>query len=162
MADALIPGMTTEQTRAWRALMGMTTWLPAALDIQLQRDAGISNAEYGALSALALAETRSMRLTELARMANSALSRISKMVSRFEEQGWVRREADPDDRRATRAVLTRDGYRKVAAATPDHVEFVQRLVFAALTPEQIRGLAEAAESITAAAGPDGACSSRMS
>jgi DNA-binding MarR family transcriptional regulator len=141
--------------------MGMTTWLPAALDLQLQRDAGISNAEYGALSALALTETRSLRLNELARVANSALSRISKMVSRFEEQGWVRREPDPDDRRATRAVLTRDGYRKVAAATPDHVEFIRRLVFDALTSEQIRTLAETAQAITVAAGPDGACASRM-
>lgn len=160
--DAQIPGMNGEESRAWRALMGMTTWLPAALDIQLQRDAGISNAEYGALSALALADTRSMRLTELARMANSALSRISKMVSRFEEQGWVRRETDPDDRRATRAVLTREGYRKVAAATPDHVAFIRGLVFDALTPPQIRDLATTAETIADAAGPDGACASRMS
>lgn len=156
-----IPGLSAEESTAWMFLMGMTIWLPAALDAQLSRDEGISNFEYGALSALARSDCRSMRIKDLARMANGSFPRLSKMIDRFEKQGWVTRRPDPDDGRATRAVLTAEGLRKVAAATPAHIALARQLVFDQLTPEQVEQLTTIAEKIFAAAGPDGACASRM-
>jgi DNA-binding MarR family transcriptional regulator len=156
-----IPGLSAEESTAWMSLMAMTMWLPAALDVQLSRDEGISNFEYGALSALARSEGRSLRIKDLARMANGSFPRLSKMIDRFEKQGWVTRQPDPDDGRATRAVLTDAGLRKVASATPGHIALARQLVFDQLTPAQVAQLTAIAAKIFGAAGPDGACASRL-
>lgn len=46
------------------------------------------------------------------------LSHLSRVVSRLERAGWVRRIPDPTDGRCTLARLTDEGWRKVAAAVP--------------------------------------------
>ena len=143
------------------ALIGTTIWLPAALDLQLQRDSGISHFEFGVMSALVRQPGDTMRMKELALRTNSALSRLSRVVDRLDGHGWVEREPDPDDGRVTLAVLTAAGRRKVASATPGHVAAVRSLVFDQMSPDQIRGLAEALSKVVEATGPRGACSSRM-
>ncbi len=51
-----------------------------------------------------------VRLTELACALGLDPSSVSRQVSSLERSGWVRREDDPDDRRATRLVLTATGH----------------------------------------------------
>jgi len=157
-----LPGLSEEETASWMALIGTTMWLPAALDLQLQRDAGISHFEYGVMSALVHQPKQTMRMKELARATNSALSRLSRVVDRLAAQGWIERHPDPDDGRVTLAVLTRSGRRKVAAATPGHIATVRALVFDRMTREQTDELGALLSGIVEAAGPDGACASRMS
>jgi len=152
-----IPGLDREETEAWRALIGVTVWLPAALDLQLQRDSGITHFEYGVMSALVHQTNQAMRMKELARVTNSALSRLSKVIDRLTAQGWIERLPDPDDGRVTQAVLTRAGRRKVATATPGHISTVRALVFDRITPEQARDMRATLDAIIEAAGPDGAC-----
>jgi DNA-binding MarR family transcriptional regulator len=113
------------------------------------------------MSALVHQPKQSMRMKELARATNSALSRLSRVVDRLTAQGWVERHPDPDDGRVTLAVLTRDGRRKVAAATPGHIATVRALVFDQMTPQQTRDLGAMLTKVVAASGPDGACASRM-
>jgi len=161
MKPAALPGLNSEETASWMALIGSTIWLPAALDLQLQRDAGISHFEYGVMSALVHQPKQSMRMKDLARATNSALSRLSKVVDRLGAQGWVERRPDPGDGRVTLAVLTREGRRKVAAATPGHIATVRSLVFDRISPEQVQQLREILSEVVEAAGPDGACASRM-
>lgn len=121
---------------------GVLTTLPSALDAQLQRDAGISNFEYFVLAMLSQAPDRSLRMSALAGMAHGSLSRLSHVVTRLERRGWVRRETCPHDGRFTNAILTEDGWRKVVAAAPGHVETVRQLVVEPLTAAQIRQLGE--------------------
>jgi hypothetical protein len=45
-----------------------------------------------------------------------------------------------DDGRGYSAVLTDAGYDMIVATAPGHVEEVRRLVFDALTPEQVQAL----------------------
>jgi DNA-binding MarR family transcriptional regulator len=97
------------EAAAWMPLMSTIMWLPAALDVQLRRDAGITHVEYGVLSSLSTATDRTMRLRELARIANSTLSRLSKVVDRLSDHGWVERRPDPEDGRSTLATLTEEG-----------------------------------------------------
>lgn len=156
-----IPGLNPEESESWMALISTTMWLPAALDIQLQRDAKISHFEYGVMSALVHQRKQSMRMKELARATNSALSRLSRVVDRLAANGWVERRPDPDDGRVTLAVLTRQGRRKVAEATPGHIATVRSLVFDRMTPEETRELGRLLSGIVEAAGPDGACASRL-
>jgi DNA-binding MarR family transcriptional regulator len=129
-----------DDLETWAALATVLEWLPAALDAQLQRDAGLSHFEYGILFALADAHDRTLRMSILAGYANSSLTRLSRAVARLEARGWVRREPDPGDGRYTLATLTDLGGKKFDQATPGHVQTVNRLILDPLTQPQARQL----------------------
>ena len=132
--------LTAEEQAAWRSVVALLIRLPAAIEAELQRDAGISQFEYLVLSGLSEAPNRTLRMSDLAAMASGSLSRLSHVVSRLEARGWVRREACPGDGRFINAVLTDDGWAKVVATAPGHVAAVRRLLIDVLTPEQLREL----------------------
>ena len=134
--------LTDEEQDAWRQLAGVMTRLPAVLDAQLQRDAGLTHFGYWVLAMLSEAPDRQLRMSELAARSNSSLSRLSHGVTRLVAQGWVRRERAPNDGRGAVAVLTEAGWDKLVSAAPSHVESVRRLVFDALEPEQVPLLAQ--------------------
>ncbi|WP_405721208.1 MarR family transcriptional regulator [Streptomyces sp. NBC_01537] len=135
--------LTPGEKDVWMALAGVVIKLPAALDAQLQRDAGLSHFEYLVLAALSDAPGRLLRMSHLADLVKGSLSRLSHVVKRLEQRGWVRREACPSDGRYTNAILTDDGYAKVVASAPGHVETVRALVFDALGDEQLGQLRSA-------------------
>jgi DNA-binding MarR family transcriptional regulator len=143
-----------EERQAWLALAGTLTRLPAALDAQLRRDAGISHFEYQVLALLSEAPGRTLRMSALATMAEGSLPRLSQVVARLEQRGWVRRTPDPADGRYTLAILTGQGEAKVTEAAPGHVDEVRRLVFDPLTKAQSRQLREIGRRIMRAIGPD--------
>lgn len=134
--------LTDEQSAAWLVLMSLSTWLPAALDAQLQRAAGLTHVEYGVLAALSMAPERQARMSAVASFSNVNLSHLSRIVARLEKSGWVRRTPDPTDGRSTLAILTPAGWDKVVASAPGHAEEAQRLVFDNLTATQVRQLTE--------------------
>lgn len=139
--------LTADQRLAWLDMVRVLTRLPAALDAQLERDAGVSFFEYHVLSMLSELPDRTLRMSRLAQLTSASLSRLSNVVKRMEARGLVRREPDPDDRRATRAVLTDAGMSLVAAAAPAHVTTVRELIVDALTPTQLAQLHAAHEGI---------------
>ncbi len=134
--------LSDEQQTAWRRLAAVTMLLPAALESQLQRDADLTHFAYWVMAMLSEAPGRALRMSELAAMANGSQSRLSHLVARLEERGWVRRERVGDDRRGYVAVLTDAGYDKVVRSAPGHVEEVQSMVFDALTARQVAQLDE--------------------
>ncbi|WP_166351149.1 MarR family transcriptional regulator [Phytoactinopolyspora limicola] len=132
---------------AWLPLAALMTKLPAALDAQLRRDAGISHFEYFVLAMLSEAAEHTHRMSALAERTSSSLSRLSHVVKRLEQRGWVRRAPCPADGRYTNAILTDAGWEKVVATAPGHVDIVRRLVIDALTEEQIGQLRDIGRSI---------------
>ena len=149
--------LDADERAAWLSLAGVVTLLPGALDAQLQRDAGLSHFEYMVLAMLSERPNRTVRMSELAALANGSLSRLSHVARRLEEQGYLVREACTEDRRATNAILTDTGYAKVVATAPGHVEAVRRLVFDALSPEQRGQLQTIGERILGRVNPGGSC-----
>ena len=141
-----------DERETWLALVGVIVRLPAALDAQLRRDAGLSHFEYQILAALSMAEDRTLQMTDIARFAESSLSRLSHACARLEAQGWITRSADPVDKRIKRATLTDAGHAKVVATAPGHVEAVRTLVFDPLTKQQIKQIRDAATRILGAIG----------
>ncbi|MHA3700848.1 MarR family winged helix-turn-helix transcriptional regulator [Jatrophihabitans sp. YIM 134969] len=139
--------LTPEQVEQWLAVARLTVELPWALESQLQRDARISWPEYMTMAMLSEAPAHTMRMSELAEVTNASLSRLSHLVTRLEGRGWVRRETDPRDGRATIAILTEDGYAKVVATAPAHAANVRRLVVDALSPAQLRSMAASSNRI---------------
>jgi DNA-binding MarR family transcriptional regulator len=146
--------LDAEESQAWRALAKTLARLPASLDAQLRRDAGISHFEYDVLALLSEAPGRTLRMSELAMWAGGSLPRLSQVVARLEQRGWVRRTPDPADGRYTLATLTGQGQAKVAEAAPGHVQEVRRLVFDPLTKAQSRQLREISRRIIRAIDPD--------
>jgi DNA-binding MarR family transcriptional regulator len=129
-----------EEQHAWLAFVSTVVRLPAALDAQMQRDAGISHYEYFVLAGLSMAADRTLRMSDLAEFTQATLPRLSNVVARLEKRGWVRRTPDPADGRYTLAILTEQGWAKVVESAPGHVEEVRRLVFDPLTKAQQRQL----------------------
>lgn len=134
----------------WLSLWGVLEWLPVRLDAQLREEAGVSLAEYNALSQISIAPDASIRMSRLAVVANMKLPHLSRVITRLEKAGWVRRIPDPADGRYTLAQLTEGGIDKVRDTAPGHVEAVRRYVFDGLSPEQAAALGEAAARIVEA------------
>jgi DNA-binding MarR family transcriptional regulator len=132
--------LTEEELQTWLALVGVLIKLPAALDEQLQRDAGMNHFEYLALMGLSRHEDHSVRMSELAVLTNGSLSRLSQVISRLEKRGWVRRAPDPTDGRCTLAILTEAGLSKLLETVPGNADEIRRLVFDPLTKAQLRQL----------------------
>jgi DNA-binding MarR family transcriptional regulator len=132
--------LDADERRTWMALVSVMIRLPAALDEQLRRDAGISHFEYQVLAGLSEAPARTLRMSVLATLTEGSLPRLSQVVRRLEHRGWVARSPDPGDGRSTLARLTDDGWAKVVATAPGHVAEVRRLVFDPLSRAQGRQL----------------------
>jgi DNA-binding MarR family transcriptional regulator len=147
--------LTEEEQQTWFALAGMITWLPDALDAQLQRDAGINHFEYQVMAMLSMSPERTLRMSEVAALANGSLTRLSRTVDRLDKRGWVTRRPDPADGRFTLAILTDAGWDKIVATAPGHVAEVRRLAFDPLTKAQLRQLRQIATRIRQAVHPDG-------
>jgi DNA-binding MarR family transcriptional regulator len=141
------PWLSTTEQELWVALAGVLIKLPGVLDAQLQRDSGLNLFEYFVLSSLSQAEDRTMRMSSLASLVNGSLSRLSNVVKRLEQRGWVRREPAPDNGRHTNAVLTDTGWQLVQAAAPGHVRAVRHFVLDALTPAQSCAVADVSRTI---------------
>jgi DNA-binding MarR family transcriptional regulator len=144
--------LSDEQQAAWRPFVALLVRLPAALDAQLQKDAGITQFDYLVLSGLSEAQDRTLRMSDLAATANSSLSRLSHVVSRLEARGWVRREPSPCDGRSINAVLTEEGWQKVVATAPGHVAAVRELLIDTLTEEEFEQLGAISARVLAAQG----------
>jgi DNA-binding MarR family transcriptional regulator len=128
--------------------------LPAALGEQLQRDSGLRLMEYYVLAGLSDQPGHTLRMSNLAGLANSELSRLSHMVQRLERRGLVTREPDPDDKRFTRVVLTGEGLALLEGAAPEHVALVKALIFDVLDEDQQHGLRAAARLVVGHLGND--------
>jgi DNA-binding MarR family transcriptional regulator len=92
-----------------------------------------------------MADDRTLRMSELSELAGGSLSRLSNVIKRLEQRGFVQREPDSDDGRYTNAILTSSGWEKVVAAAPGHVAAVRHLVVDPLGPTQITALGQIGE-----------------
>ena len=150
------------EQRTWRAFLATTELLADALDRQLQADAGLTLAAYVVLAILSEAPGRALRMSELAWRTNSSQSRLSHVVARHEERGWVRREKCPTDKRGNIAVLTDAGFSALVSAAPGHVTAVRRLFFDRMTGAQVRQLRAICEAALAGLDPAGSLSAALS
>ncbi|MDG9673720.1 MarR family transcriptional regulator [Micromonospora sp. DH14] len=134
------PWLTPDEKDAWSGLVSLVLLLPGRLEAPLQHAAGLTLFDYLTLSHMSEAPERRLRMSELAYLTNGSLSRLSNVVKRFEQRGWVQRFPDPADGRYTIAALTDTGYGVVVAAAPTHVRSVRQFVLDALSPADQRAL----------------------
>jgi DNA-binding MarR family transcriptional regulator len=139
--------LTPSELSSWLSVVRLMTRLPWAIDAQLQRDADLSMIEYMSMAILSEQPDRTLRMSELAELTSVSLSRLSHLIKRLENRGYVRREPDPSDGRFTHAILLDQGMRKLESAAPGHVAHVRRLVIDNLSAERMRRLGQDAERI---------------
>jgi DNA-binding MarR family transcriptional regulator len=152
MADD-VPWLSPDELRSWIALSVLLEALPAAIDAQLKRDAGLNSFEYQVMAGLSEAPGHAIRMSALAAFASGSPSRLSHAVGRLEKQGFVVRRSPEDDPRAVEAVLTPAGMAKMKKCAPDHVREARRLVVDVLTPTQMDQLGRIARKVLAVAAP---------
>ncbi|MCV7430550.1 MarR family winged helix-turn-helix transcriptional regulator [Mycolicibacterium bacteremicum] len=133
------PWLNQDEKDAWTGLVSLMLLLPGKLEAPL-RQVDLTLFEYLTLSHISDAPDRRIRMSELAFLANGSLSRLSNVVKRFEQRGWVTRSPDPEDGRYTLATLTEPGYRLVVEAAPIHVRAVRELVLDPLTAGDLAAL----------------------
>jgi DNA-binding MarR family transcriptional regulator len=136
--------LDADQQQAWRHLVALIMTLPAAIDSDLQRTAGLTMFEYTVLANLSEADEATLRMTELAYKANSSLSRLSHVISRLANRGWILKRPCTNDGRVSEVVLTEAGLAKVVHAAPGHARLVRKLVIEPLTRPQLTALGASA------------------
>jgi DNA-binding MarR family transcriptional regulator len=146
--------LDAREQKAWRAYLVASSRLQEVLDRELQAQSGMPHTYYMILAMLSEAPEHGIKMTELAQVLKSSVSRLSHAVRKLEEAGWIRRDADPADGRVTYACLTPEGLRVLKEAAPGHVTTVVDNVFDRLSDDQVEQLYEISAAIIGAVAPE--------
>jgi DNA-binding MarR family transcriptional regulator len=120
----------------WDTWMRAQRLLTRELERGLQRDCGISKAEFSLLVTLWQAAGREMRVGELSESLDWDKSRVSHQLTRMENRGFVKRTQYGADGRRAGIELTAEGRRAAENAVLVHAGNIRRHVLDSLTPEQ--------------------------
>lgn len=132
--------LTEEELASWFPLAGVMLKLNPALDSQLQRDSDMTHFDYLCLAMLSEESEWTSTMSALAARTNASLSRLSHVITKLEKRGWVCRSRSDVSRRVTMVRMTDEGYAKLVAAAPGHVETVRSLIYEGLTVEDVAHL----------------------
>lgn len=137
------------QRRAWRAFYKTYWAIVPLMDEDLRRDAGMDLATYNALVHTHLEGPGGIRMKDMARNATLSTSGVTALVDRLERQGLVRRNPDPDDRRATRITLTDEGRERARVAAHVHVASIEHRFASRISEDDAVALATVLEAVEA-------------
>ncbi len=146
--------LTESQQRAWRVYLQGTTLLTDTLDRDLREKHGLSLPEYEILVRLSESGDHALRMAELADSVKNSRSRITHTVKRLESAGFVVRRSCPSDGRGVIAVLTDNGFAKLVAAAPDHVESVRTALIDGVAEEDIAAVGRVFSTVAERLGTD--------
>src|SRR3974390_1142589 len=136
--DAFSPA----EFRAWRGLIRLRETTMREIDRRLRKHGDLSLADYGVLITLVTAPQLKLRMSELGARRMLTPSGITRVVTRLEDRGLIRREADPADGRASLAALTRTGLEALRHAQVIHHEVVRELYLQRLSARDLDRLAQ--------------------
>ena len=137
--------LSAEEQHIWRGYLAMVSRLQAAMNRQLQRDCGLSLADYDVL--VELSERGPLRMYQLADALAWEQSRLSHQLRRMRDRGLVVRHGSDDDRRGATVELTEGGRDALQAAAPGHAELVRAMVFDGISATQLRAFGARIETV---------------
>lgn len=137
----------------WRSFTTMRRQLDLALEQQLQRDAGISRADFEILLAIFEAPEKQLRARELVDRLGWEKSRVSHQVTRMEHRNLVTRRECDSDLRSSWILLTPAGKRAVLGSMRDHAMTIRKYFFDALTPTELEVMSAASQRVLDAIDP---------
>ena len=127
---------------AWRGFLRTHASLMRRLDAELLEEHGLPLSHYDVLLQLAEAGG-ALRMSELADAVLLSRSGLTRLVDQLERRALVARRRSATDARGVEALLTEEGWARLRAAAPTHVNGIRRLFLAPLGPERQATLAEA-------------------
>ncbi len=110
---------TEEQLAGWRVFLESAFALIDILDAELQAEREMTLRWYDVLVHLEEAED-GLRMNELAGRILASKSGLTRVVDRMEEEGLVRRERPPGDRRVVQVSITPEGLEALHASRVVH------------------------------------------
>ncbi len=119
---------------AWRAVLLAQSRAVRAIERDMNDARVIVLPWYDVLLELNAAPERRLRMQELAARAVLSRTRVSRVVSELEDEGYVERVPDPADRRAAFATITAAGRRALAHAAPHYLKGIEEHFTSHLTP----------------------------
>ena len=137
--------LSAEEQHIWRGYLAMVSRLQAAMNRQLQRDCGLSLADYDVL--VELSERGPLRMYQLADALAWEQSRLSHQLRRMRDRVLVVRHGSDDDRRGATVELTEGGRDALQAAAPGHAELVRAMVFDGISATQLRAFGALIETV---------------
>jgi DNA-binding MarR family transcriptional regulator len=140
MTEDATPWLTADEQRAWRAFMEMQTKLHAHLDRDMAANSALSSSDFAVLVALTDTCRGGVRAFSLAEALQWEKSRLSHHLARMERRGLITRGGCTEDGRGQQVAVTEAGRAAIEAAAPHHVATVRRLVFDALTADDVAAL----------------------
>ena len=140
---------------AWRSLLTAHVLLVRKIDGELKAAGVLGLDAYDVLLVVCESPDRRIRLSDLATATLLTRSGITRLTDRLEEEGLLRREDVPTDRRGSYAVLTDKGLTELKRAWVEYEKAIDRHFGSHLSDEEA-GTLEAALSriVSAARGPE--------
>jgi DNA-binding MarR family transcriptional regulator len=139
--------LNAQEERLWRGWLKLNAEMSASLQRELQNDAGISMPDFDVLVHLTDNVEGRLRVTDLAGLMKWERSRVSHHLTRMERRGLVQRTECPEDGRGAFVGITAAGRAAIEQAAPGHVRAVRRLMFDALTHDEIEHLGGAIDKL---------------
>ena len=138
-----MPELDDEQLAVWRAFLNAHARVTRAIGRDLA-EAGLPDLSwYDLLWTLYPQPGRSLRVKELADAVVLSPTAMSRFVDRVEAAGYVRREADPADRRALQITLTDEGVELLRRMWPVYARGIERHFAAHLGDGSLREMLDA-------------------
>jgi len=129
--------------RAWAALSTAHARVAGRLSGALSRACGLSINEFEVLLRLDRVPCPGLRLGDLNPAVRLTQPSLSRMIARLEQQGWLTRADDPDDRRGVLVTLLPAGREVLRRAIPVHAQTIRSALLDRLTPAEQDLLADA-------------------
>ncbi|MER7460823.1 MarR family transcriptional regulator [Micromonospora sp. NPDC126480] len=136
MTESLEPHRRT----AWRAYIEASQRLFTQLEDDLRAASDLSFADYHVLVLLSEAPGQRLRMGELASRLVFSPSRLTYQISSMQRRGLVAKQACPEDRRGSEAVLTAAGLLTLREAAPHHLASVRTHLMDDLDDDEVAAL----------------------
>ena len=140
-----------DEFRAWRGSLRTHRRISDELNRRLEREHGLPLLHYGVLITLITEPDRRLRMTDLADRVLTSPSGMTRAIATLADQGMVDREQSTGDRRSFVVHLTPLGVRRLREAQRTHHACVRELLFAGLSPADVKRLAAIYDRVPAAA-----------
>lgn len=140
---------TAQQLEIWRDFIETSDALGSELASRLQDESGLSRGDYAVLLALAEADDRTLRSSELAEHIGWERSRLSHHLGRMERRGLIVRQECATDNRGAEVLLTEVGRDAFRRASAPHLRAIRELFVDALTPQQLAAVGEITRALRA-------------
>lgn len=132
---------------AWRALLLAQSRALRAIERDMEAAGAIPLGWYDVLLELNAAPDRRLRMQDLAARAVLSRTRVSRIVGELEAQGYVARQPDPDDGRATLATITTAGRAALREAAPLYLAGIEEHFNRHLSQSSRRAIATALQRV---------------